>query len=478
MTTALIAGLDLGTTSIKAAVYDLSGRPAATASAPTPTRTPRPGRAEHDAGALWAVAADVLRKVTARLDDPGRVTSVAVASVAEAGVPLDGSGEPVHPVIAWYDRRAAPQADHLTAALGAGRLAAITGLRPQPIYGICKLMWLRDNRREAFARTRRWLNVADYAAWRLCGVQATDRSLASRTFAQDLAAGRWSETILDAAGLPSSLLAPLVWGGTRLGTVTPEAAAATGLPRGAVVAAGGHDHVCGALAAGVVGPGRALDSMGTAEAILLPLDAPLPGTTRFSQGAHVVRDRYYAAGGIHAGGASLDWVLRLVGAPGSDPSELLATAGNLPPGAHGLRFLPEGTDQPEAALVGVRPDLGGPAVVRAVLEGLAVRARDILDHLTAAAGLVDPPELRLIGGGTRIPQQVRIKAAVQGRSVVLPHVDEATSLGAALLGAVGAGLLDAAAAANLPVGCDRVTPDAADAEQYATLRARMSTGAG
>lgn len=466
----LIAGLDLGTTRIKAASYDLDGRPQQVASAPTPTRTPRPRRAEHDAGALWEVASGLLREVTGRLDDPGRIASVAVASVAEAGVPLDRNGQPVHPVIAWFDRRGAPQADRLAAALGADRLAEITGLRPQPIYGICKLMWLRDNHPDTFARIARWLNVADYIAYRLSGEQATDYSLASRTFALDLPAQRWSDEILEAAGVPSSLLAPLVWGGTSLGTVTSDAAAATGLPQGVTVAAGGHDHVCGALAAGVVEPGKVLDSMGTAEAVLLPLATPLPGTTRISQGAHVLPDRYYAAGGIHAGGASLDWVLRLVGAGEHDRSDLLAAAAAVPVGAHGVRYLPDGADRPGAALVGLRPDVDAPTLVRAVLEGLAAAARDILNRLAGAASVVAPPEVRLIGGGSRIPLQVAIKAAVLGRPVLLPRVTEATSLGAALLGALAAGLLDVPAASALTARAERVDPDPAAADEYAGLR--------
>lgn len=524
----LIAGLDVGTTRIKAVVHEVDGRPVAAASRPTPSRSTRPDRVTHDPEGLWRAAADTLRRAAASLPAGRRVASIAVASMAEAGVPLDSEGRPTHDVIAWFDDRAGEQARALEARLGRDRLVAITGLRPQPIYGLCKLMWLRDRAPAAFARTRVWLNVADYLAYRLSGQMATDRSLASRTWALDLATGSWSEEILEAAGVPTSLLAPLVWAGTGLGAVTAEATRATGLPRDAVVAAGGHDHLCGALTAGVTGSGRALDSLGTAESLVVPLAAPLPGTTRISQGAHVVPGTYYAASGIHAGGASIDWALRLVsgtwshgprhpevgptpdagaalgagGSPADPPgarsgdaaveyrSRLLAEAARVPPGSHGVRFLPDRVhDGPGAALVGLGPGVTGPAVVRAVLEGLALAARDILHRLLNSTGAPPEPDLRLIGGGTRIDLLLGIKAAVLDRPLTVLEVQEATALGAALLGACGAGLLpddDVAVAVGTPragtVGggpggglalpSREVRPDPAAVEAYRSLAGR------
>lgn len=471
----LLAGVDVGTTSVKAAVFDPAGRPVASAAVPTPTRSSAPGRAEYDPEALWEAAATALRRAVGTLPDAGAVVGVAVASMAEAGVALDGNGVPVAPIVAWYDRRSAAQGRRLVAAVGAGRLRTLTGLPPQPIYGICKIMWLAENAREPFARARAWLNVADYIAYRLSGERATDLSLATRTGALDLRGRRWSSEVLDAAGIPVSLFPPLVASGTALGRVTSQAADETGLPRHTVVGAGGHDHICGALAAGVVEPGRALDSIGTAESLLLPLPAPVAtddDTPRFSQGVHVAGDRWYAAAGIHAGGASIDWVLRLV-AGADDADALLSEAAAVPAGAQGVVFAPHVgapgvLDGKAGALIGLTPDTDRASMVRAVMEGLAVVASDLLDRLVEEAALGSRPQVRVIGGGARNALLLSIKAAVAGRPLHRLALNEATSLGAALLGGVAAGtFLDpTTAAAGIETDLHEVVPDAADATAY------------
>lgn len=454
----LIAGLDVGTTNTKASVFEPSGRVVSSARGRTPMDEPRPGWHEHDAAELWSVAGETLRAALGRLRSPARVVGVAVASMAESGVPLDAAGRPVGPVIAWFDRRTRPQAERLRRRLGAERLREVTGLRPQPIYGLYKLMWLAEHRPEAYARTRAWANVADYLAFRLSGELATDASLASRTGALELASLRWSEPVLEAAGVPASLLPEPTWAGTALGGVTEDAAAATDLAPGTTVAAGGHDHVCGALAAGVVDEGRVLDSIGTAESILTPVPRARSAPPGCGYGAHVVRDRWYVAGGVHAAGASVQWVLDLVG---GDPDRLLAQAEDAPPGAGGARFLPhlrsrDGEVVPRGALVGLTPGTGRPEVVRAVLEGLAFAFREILETVGAQSA-----EVRAIGGGTRNRLLMQLKATTLGRALVRVELAEATSLGAALLSGVGAGLFpDAAtAAASVELATETVEPD-------------------
>ncbi|MGH3144437.1 MAG: FGGY-family carbohydrate kinase, partial [Rubrobacter sp.] len=306
----LLIGADVGTTNIKVLAFDRSGRAVARASSSTPTSYPRPGRAHHDPEDLWAAFAKTLREVTDRLGDPRRVAGIAVASLAEAAVPLDDQGRPTHDIIAWFDGRSGPQAERLDREIGRDRLFALSGLSLQPIFGLCKLLWLQENEPDAFSRTATWLNVADYVAFRLSGVPATDYSLASRTLALDLRRLEWAGDLLEEVGVPPGIFAPLLQGGSRLGSVTPEAAKATGLPQSAGVAVGGHDHVCGALAVGVTEAGTMLNSLGTAEAIFLPLERPLTdpevGHQGYAQGAHVA-GQYYVFGGQYTSGASVEW---------------------------------------------------------------------------------------------------------------------------------------------------------------------------
>ena len=446
----LLIGADVGTTNIKVVAFDRSGRTVARASTPTPTHYPRPGRAHYDPEELWPHFVTALRQVTEGLDDPGRVASIAVASMGEAAVPLDANGKPTHEIIAWFDGRAQPQAEWLNRVFGRDRLFGLTGLSVQPIFGLCKLLWLKENEPEAFDRAASWLNVADYVAFRLSGVAATDYSLASRTLALDLSRRRWAEDLLREVDVPPDLFAPLQPSGSSLGPLTPEAAEATGLPQSARVAVGGHDHVCGALATGVTEPGTMLNSLGTAEAIFLPLEHPLTdpevGHQGYTQGTHVAGE-YYVFGGQYTSGASVEWFRGSLGNE-ADYETLISEAEKAPPGSLGVFFLPHlrlanpPYDDPKSrgAFVGLSTDVARGTLFRAVLEGLAFDSRNSLDPLLALSNVEKLRTIYAIGGGTQNRLLMRIKATVLDRTVTVVGVDEATSLGAAILGGIGAGV--------------------------------------
>src|SRR5215210_3605841 len=445
----ILIGADVGTTNIKVVAFDRTGRAVEGASSPTPTRYPKAGRAHYDPEELWNSFAVTLRQVTEKLDDPDRVASIAVASMGEAAVPLDSRGRPTHDIIAWFDDRARPQAERLGRLVGQDRLFGLTGLSLQPIFGLCKLLWLKENEPDAYSRTATWLNVADYMAFRLCGVAATDYSLASRTLALDLHNLRWAEELLEEVGIPPRLFAPLRGGGSSLGPVSSEAASATGLPEGASVATGGHDHVCGALAAGVTQTGTMLNSLGTAEAIFLPLQRPLTdpqvGHQGYTQGAHVA-GQYYVFGGQYTSGASVEWIREVSG--GVDYDTLIAEAEEVPPGSLGAFFLPHlrlanpPYDDPAArgAFVGLSADVKRGALFRAILEGLAYDSRKSLEPLLDHSGIDDLRTIYAIGGGTQNRLLMRMEATVSNQAITVVGVEEATSLGAAILGGIGAGV--------------------------------------
>lgn len=440
----LLLGIDIGTTNIKAVIFTVAGAPVSAASVATPTERPRPGWAQHDPQALWFATVQAIRRALAPLDDPQRVRGLAVASVGEAGVLMDAHDAPLGPAIAWYDSRTVPQLQRWSASGALFDGFRITGVAPTPIYGIFKLMWLREHAPQAYAAATSWLHVADYIAFRLCGARATDYSLATRSMLLDLRARRWSVSLLDRAGLRADLLPELVASGTRIGAVTAEAAAATGLAAGTIVGAGGHDHVCGALAAGVRRSGECLDSMGTAEAVFLPLDdVPLDATTfaaGLTFGAHVARNCFYTMDGLWSSGAAIEWLRGLV-APGAPPSEAFgrveALAVSAPPGSLGVLFLPRLAGGERGALLGLTIDTGPAALARAVYEGLAFEWRRILEQIETTLG-VHAATIRVIGGGSRSPVWLGIKADVLGRPLHVLDLDESVALGAALLGGLAA----------------------------------------
>jgi xylulokinase len=462
------------------------------ASQPTPTHYPRPGWAYYRPEEIWQTVVTVIRGALTDVPDPAEIAGVAVAAVGEAGVLLDAAGQATADSIAWFDTRTRPQAEWLAEHIGKDELFTRSGLSLQPIFSLNKILWHREHEPAAWWRSRRWLMLGDYVAFRLGGEQATDLSLASRTLMLNLREKKWDERTLAQAEIDPGLVAPLVPGGTALGRISAEAAEATGLPRTAVVAAGGHDHVCGALAAGVTRPGQTLNSLGTAEALFLPLDEPLTdpqaGREGYTQGAHVVGGRFYAFAGQYTSGASIEWVRDLLGTQ-DDPlayDEMVAGAARVPAGSLGVVFLPHlrlaapPYDDPKSrgALIGLTADVGRDEVTRAVFEGLALESRNTYEPLLSYPQVTVPSSVVAIGGGTRNALLMQIKASVMNLSHRVIEAEEATALGAALLGGLGAGVyrdVDEAVAA-MRYGQRQVEPEPGQVEMYETIYQRVYRG--
>jgi xylulokinase len=445
----LIVGLDMGSTSVKAVIYEPTGNAVAISCLPAAIHYPRPAWAYYDPAEMWSQAVQVLRNVTSQIDDPRRIAGIAVTSVGEAGVPLDAHGEPTHEFIAWFDRRTMKQHAWLDQLIGWDRLFRITGLASSPIFSLFKQLWIKEHKPDAWARTVRWLNVADYVAYRLSGEQAVDWSLACRQLEFDIRKLAWSDEILDAAGISRDLFPPTVASGTPIGKVTVAAAEATGLPPGAIVAAGGHDHICGALAAGVTKSRKVLDSFGTAEVVLLSIDKPLDssdlGRQGYCQGPHVAKGLYYTYGGLYTSGASINWWKEIVE---SQHDHLIAEAETIPAGSFGVGFYPHlrigGTPNVDprsrGAFIGLTTDASRGALTRAVFEGVSYASWAALEPLLKLAEIEQIDDVTLIGGGARNELLTRIKASVFNSSIRVLDLQEESALGAAILGGIGAGV--------------------------------------
>lgn len=447
---ALILGIDLGTTSTKAVAYDVRGRMVASAAEATVTHYPRPLWAYFKPVELWGAVTAAVRGVVSQVGDPARIKSVAVASFAEAGVPVDAHGSPTYNVIAWFDRRTIPQADWLLETIGEQRLFERSGLALQPIFTLCKLLWLKENEPDAWSRTRGWLMADSYIAWRLGGAPASDYSQAARTLAFDLQHLKWDTDLVSAVQIDPTVLSPVMQAGTPIGTVSKEGAAATGLVEGTVIGVGGHDHVCGAFAAGVTQHGAVLDSMGTAEALFVALDKPIwdpdLGRGGYTQGAHVAAGKYYGFGGLYTSGASVDWIRSITGR--EDRMALTGAAAAIPPGSNGATFMPHlrlssppNIDpRSRAAFLGLTTDIDQASLVRAVYEGIAYEARASIEPLVGFAGSDTLPDFTVIGGSARNELLLQIKASVTNRPHHVMAIHEATALGGALLGGLAAGI--------------------------------------
>jgi xylulokinase len=446
----LLLGLDIGSTNIKALVYQPNGVAVSAASVPQETNYPRAGWAYYDPARIWELCCRVIRQVVEPILNPSQIAALAVTSIGESGALIDAEGRPTADMIAWFDRRSGAESELFSSRIDPDRLYAICGTRMQQILTAAKLMWHRDHEPEAWARSVCFLNTADYVAFLLSGERAQSLSLASRTALIDLRARDWSDELLSIAGIDRGFLPPVADGGTVLGPVTAEAAAVTGLSTSTLVAVGGHDQPCGALAAGAIAQGDCLDSIGTTECTFVALDAPIDrvemGRQGYTQGAHA-RERYYIYGGLYTAGICYDWVKRTCAAE-TDHDALLAAAGSVAPGSLGVTFIPHlrlaNTPHQDAkargAFIGLTTDVGTPELTRAVLEGVAFEGRAAIEPLLVHAGVRNLTDAVVIGGTARNELLLRIKASVMNMRLHVLELEEAGALGAAMLGGIAAGI--------------------------------------
>lgn len=475
----VLIGLDVGTTNTKAVAFDPdTGHVVAVASRPTPYVGIGAGEREIDPGQLWEGVAACLREVMGAA--PGRVLALGIASMAEAGIPFDANGTPLYRIIPWYDPRTEPQLRRVLAQNDPRLLFELTGQAPRQVYTLYKILWLREHEPAVIRSLHRWLSIADFIGWRLTGVAATDFSLASRTMFFSQRSHQWSPELLRLADLQVEQLPRLAPAGTTIGTVTPAMAGVTGLPAGVPVGIGGHDHLCGALAVGAVQPGQVVDSIGTAEGLVVPVadyrSDDLFRRTRICCYAHVVPNQFVIQAGMPMSGGGLAWIAERLFSDQPDPVvAALAAASQTPAGAGGLLYFPYlggngspiGDENVAGAFIGLRATQERGHLARAVLEGIAFGIRHAFEVTESVAGNLPAP-IRVFGGGSRSPLWLQIRADVLNRSLLAVEVPEAVALGGALLAGVGAGVYpDAAAAAN---SVDRLTtsyfPDPGRATQY------------
>lgn len=470
---ALLAGLDIGTSSVKGLLISDEGEVVARASVAHPLSTPRPGWAEQDPERWWTGAQEVL----AELRRAGPIAGIGLSGQMHGLVALDAAGGVLRPAILWNDGRTGAECAEIEALLGLDELIALTGNRALPGFTAPKLRWMKRHEPELYGQIAHVLLPKDYVRLRLCEEYATDVSDASGTLLFDVARRRWSSEVsgaldVDEAWLPDALESPCASGET-----------ANGVP----VAAGAGDQAAGALGVGVDRPagrvGMVSVVLGTSGVVFAASDAfAADEAARVHAFCHAVPGVWHSMGVMLSAAGSLSW-LRDTFCADVGFATLVGEAASWGPGAEGLTFLPylAGERTPHAdpdargsfTGLSLRHDRG--ALVRAVLEGVALGLRDSLDLVSQMTSHPLRPALgRVSGGGARSDLWLRILASVLELALQRTAVDEGASFGAALLGGVAAGVfadVHEAVAACVRPG-EVVEPDPAWVAPYRELRER------
>jgi sugar (pentulose or hexulose) kinase len=430
----LLVGVDVGTSSVKAAVCDTAGRELCHGGAPLEWRTSGSGTEIEPEQVLRAVHEALSAALSSAPD--GRVAAIGVTSMAETGVLLDGNGRPVAPLIAWHDARDGAERDRLGAELGAEAFSVTTGLPLSTQWSLTKHRWLRDHH-AATAQAVRRLNIAEWVVHALGGEQVAEYSLSSRTGWLSLRDRTWWSAALEWSGATQDLFPPLVQAGTPLGRVGPDRAGERLV--GALLTVAGHDHLAASVGASAAGDGEILDSCGSAEALVHTVRAPLPDSAvahltdhGVTAGWHVLPERLSVLGATR-GGLFMRQVLRLLGRELAQLPELDRSAMRLEAGSLRARFEPDNT----VTLCGIGADATPAAAWRAALEAAteeAVRMRAIV-----SSAMSDQGKVVMTGGWSHSEAVVALRRQAFGDAERSPAV-EAGARGAALLGGCAAGV--------------------------------------
>jgi xylulokinase len=435
----LLLGIDIGTTATKAILLDPARGLVAEAERPTALYADQPGWAEEDVDQWWSNVCSLSRELVQH----GEVAAVGVSGMVPCVILQDVEGRPIRRSIQQNDARAGVEIEELRAHLDGARVLERTGSAITQQSVGPTLLWLQRHEPDAWQRTRTIAGSYDTIARLLTAARTVESNWALESGLYDLETGAWAPDILAAAQVDPGLLPPVRRPDEVVGSVTAQAAAATGLRVGTPVVAGSADHVASAFAAGLIRPGDLLIKLGGAGDILLATASPLIDSRLFLD-FHLAPGLYLPNGCMAASGSFIRWFQAEL-AGGAPLSELDAEAAGAGPGARGVVALPymlgEKTplQDPDArgAFVGLTLASRRGDLFRAVLESIAFGFRHHLD-VFAELGQV-PRRVRVTNGGARSTLWKQVTADVLGLPLETLRSHPGSALGAAFAAGMGVG---------------------------------------
>lgn len=451
-----IMGIDIGSTNWKVAIYALNGECLTCESTKAIFEHDNYDQVVYNPDTIWNIVCQLIRRCLNKVSDSNHIISIACSSIGESGVLLDSKNNWLYPIVAWFETKTQEQRDWWEKHYGLEQLFFETGIAAKHNVSINRIMWIKKYVTEVFNKASHWLCLADFIAYKLSGIMAMDYSLASRTMMLDLKNRAWSDKILDKAGIQYDLLPSLVPSGEKLGHITQEVSEMTGLSTSTVVAAGGHDQLCGNLAVGVKSK-TICDSIGTGEALTASSERINLNKEMFRMGLnvgfHVINNRYYIMRSLPCAGGLVEWLKNNI-----TINELILEKHNLYKyiinlglksefGSKGLFFLPfiYGKFNPEeptigGSWIGLRQYHDISDLIRSLFEGLCYEFTRILMNMEKHIGGIKG--IKVIGGGTKNILWMQSKADISRKNLYIPHITEPACLGAALLGAKAAKVIN------------------------------------
>ena len=447
-------GVDIGTTGIRAVVFDAGARVVASTRQDCQLYAPHAGWAEQDPDEVLAATNAVVRAAAIQIATKlgtrrPPIEAISFSAILHTIIPVDKRGRALGRSIMWADTRSLYYADEIKHKHDAHGLYTRTGCPVHPMYSPAKLRWYRTHQAAIFQQAARFLTVKEYIQADWLGQVPVDYSLASGTGMLDMATFQWDAESLETAGIGPERLASLVDTTAIIGTLPPATAKRLGLAPGVPVVSGAGDGPLSTLGTGCVEPGQYTAMVATSGAVRTVAAHPVTDGQERNWCYYLAEGRWVAGCAINNAGLAVRWLRDQVLAfpsstddaanPTISAGEVDQWAADVSAGADGLIVLPflSGERSPHwnAAARGVvfglslAHDRGH--LVRAMLEGIGYRMRSVLDALTEVAGPAS--EVRATGGFVGSPTWLQIVADVLNHPLDLPANQEASALGAVML---------------------------------------------
>ncbi len=447
----ILLGVDIGTTAVRAFAFDYDGGIVKDSKMEVKMNHPRSGWAEESPEELYTSTLKALKNITKGLGN--RIRAIGFTGQMHGLCCLDREGKPLTNLIPWADVRAGEQAQKLGAKIGSHELYEKTGCPPLFIYVAPKILWVKENLPEVFAKTRKFVTAQDYVVFKIFGDYYTNPSLASGSQLLNIRNVDWDSTVLEAVGIEESLLPKLVEGDTVFSTLPRERALDLGLDDSVPVALGASDGSLSNIGMGAVQKNVGGLNLGSSGAIRVVSKQPLLDREMRFFCYYIASKNWLVGGAVNNCGIILRWFRDNFGQKETEQAKernidvyrlLDEQAAKVPPGSDGLLFLPflAGERFPirdpyvRGMLFGLDLAHGKPHVIRSMMEGVTYTLKWILDAIEEHLEL---DEIRVSGGGARSALWRQIVSDVCGKKVVKTDVEEASSLGAAMFAGIAVG---------------------------------------
>ena len=456
---AYLLGIDAGTTSIKVALFDVSGRTVASTIEEYRLETPRPDWVELDADAYWrSLKAALGRVLDAASCEADEIKALGISSQGETVIPVDENGRALRKAIVWLDNRSQEEATEIEEKFGRKQIFAATG-SPElmPTWGGTKILWIKKHEPEVFKKTHKFLLLEDYLIYRLTGEFVGTFALYTSTLLVDIVRKTVWREMLDFIGISPSQLPKIVESGLVAGKVRKDAAEDLGLSTNTAVVTCGMDQACGSVGSGNIVSGLITETTGASLNICATVDRPVMDEAEpIPCQCHVVSDKYIVLPWCQTAGMVLKWFRDEFGAPqtsdgakaGKNPYDVMTEmAAQVPPGSEGLVMLPHlaGAMCPEfdpkarGVFFNIGLDHHKAHFMRAILESVGFMLRRNIECVESLG--IEVNEIRALGGAAESELWNTIKADILQKPVFTLKNKDTACLGAAILAGVASGVL-------------------------------------